>query len=58
MKTYRVRIATSIGSEEKLILSNSSMDAYRQVLLEYPVDAILYAMSVQPSMAFARSVAA
>ena len=45
---YQVRIATSEGKSERLIEAVSTMEAFRQILLNYSPDALLYSLSVQP----------
>lgn len=45
---YQVRIATSEGSSIHLIEAASTMDAFRQALLNYSPDAVLHSLSVQP----------
>ena len=45
---YQVRIATSEGMSERLVEAASTMEAFRQTLLRYSPDALLYSLSVQP----------
>ena len=45
---YQVRIATSEGSSIHLIEAASTMDAFRQALLNYSPDAVLHSLSAQP----------
>ena len=45
---YQVRIATSEGNSKRLVEAASTMDAFRQTLLHYSPDALLYSLSVQP----------
>ena len=56
---YKVRIATSEGNSERLVEAASTMEAFRQTLLHYSPDALLYSLSVQPYRgSAARGVAA